>query len=154
MATQSSNHRFKIIRRDSSPSSCFKINSAELFPLICPNYHLLFFFLVFKRAIQQILFLSLPKLLTSLAICTLPLFYLMFLGDWRLKHLACCPISVRSGGCFWAGGISGAGAPLLEIGRCNCIHPSNMFLTFTALETFTGFPSFLYNYFSFALTVE
>ena len=67
------------------------------------------------RATQQNFFLFSAQTIISLAIYIFSLFYLMFLSDWGLQHLASCPISVRSGGWFWMGGISGAAAPSFMI---------------------------------------
>ena len=99
----------------------FKSNSAELFPLLCPNYYLLLLY-------------------------TFSLFYWMFLGDWGLQHLACCPISVRSGGCYWAGGTSGA---VCTVFLATAFHPSKMFMPTPLLKHWQVFP-FLYNFSLFA----
>ena len=99
-----------------------KSNSAEPPSFLCPNYYLSCYFYT--------LYFS--------------LFYLMFLGSWGLQHLASCPISVRSGGWFWMGGISGAAAPSFDcLWRCSCIHPSKMFQSPLLLKHSQVF-SFLY----------
>ena len=81
------------------------------------------FFLVFNKINSAEPFPFSAQTITFLAILHVSLFYLMFLRGWGLQHLASCPISVRSGGWFWVGGISGVVAPFLEERRCNCISP-------------------------------
>ena len=127
VATHLFNHRFKTSGVTHLPLSLSiqlflvfnKINSAEPFPFL-------------------------PKLLPFLLFYTFPCFYLMFLCSWGLQHLASCPISVRSGGWFWMGGISGAAAPSFDcLWRCSCIHPSKMFQSPLLLKHSQVF-SFLY----------